>query len=127
MSNQLPHETPVPDSLVVALDERHVPAVIDWWNRLTADQQREFLDDATHEADHIATQAHTEFLADDDDPNEWYEYVVNQDMRFYFDRSRPVGNYNIVYPICTPISASADIKIVSHLLTVGENTDRNGG
>ncbi|MBD3674152.1 MAG: hypothetical protein HUJ26_11575 [Planctomycetaceae bacterium] len=125
MPNEHSEKTPVPDSLLVALEERHVPAVLDWWNGLTESQQREFVVDARNEPDGIATQTNIESSAEEDDPNEWYEYVVNQEMRFYFDRSRPYSSYNIVEPILAPISAAADIKIVSHLLTVGENPDRN--
>lgn len=127
MPDEHSDETPVPDSLVVALEERHLPAVIEWWNGLTETQQREFVDEAKNEPDEIATQTNTEPSDEDDDPNEWYEYIVNQEMRFYFDRSRPYSHYNIVEPILAPISTSADIKIVSHLLTVGENPDRNVG
>lgn len=127
MPDEHSDQTPVPVSLVVTLEERHVPAVIEWWNGLTENQQREFVDEAKNEPDEIATQTNTESSEDDDEPNEWYEYIVNQEMRFYFDRSRPYSNYNIVEPILAPISTSADIKIVSHLLTVGENPDRNVG
>lgn len=111
----------IPNSLMIALDKRHHNCVVEWWATLTEKERAEFLEvAASSPADRF--QPVSPFNSDSDfdseeEPNEWYEYLVNQDVRFYFDRSDPQGNYNIVYPIISPISTAADIEVVSHLLT----------
>lgn len=112
----------IPESLTIAVEKRHHRKVIDWWSRLTDGDRADFLTVASLSPEQIATQpqavdADADTDAGDDEPSEWYEYIVNQDVRFYFDRSDPQGNYNIVSPILTPISNVADIEVVSHLLT----------
>lgn len=108
----------LPESLVISLDKRHSDSVVEWWEGLTDEERREFLEIAALTPSRIASPVAAECSeADDETPNEWYEYIINQDVRFYFDRSDPQGNYNIVYPIMTPISIAADVEVVSHLLT----------
>ncbi|QDU57902.1 hypothetical protein [Aeoliella mucimassa] len=117
---------PVPESLAIAVDDHDRAAIERWWNELTAAQQAEFLEVATYEPDRIATRVDTTVGEGADPYDEWYEYLVNQDLRFYFDRSQPIGSYNVVFPILQPLSVAADIKVVSHLLTRGVNPDRAG-
>ncbi|TWT73083.1 hypothetical protein [Allorhodopirellula solitaria] len=108
----------LPESLVISLDNQHNDAVVEWWRTLTNEERGEFLDIAALTPSKIADPVPAECSeVDDGTPNEWYEYIINQDARFYFDRSDPQGNYNLVYPIVTPISNAADIEVVSHLLT----------
>jgi hypothetical protein len=123
MTSQLEDENPLPQSLVVAVEESQVAAVVAWWNGLTETQRHELLDDATNQPDNIANQTDIGCSSDHDEPNEWYEYVVNQDMRFYFDRHNGCQTSHgfIVYPMLSAISAAADANIVSHVLK------RNGG
>ena len=109
---------PAPESLTIAVDKRHHRTVLDWWARLTDEQRADFLEVATLSPEQIAAPLNSaDADVGDEEPDEWYEYIVNHDVRFYFDRSDPQGNYNIVYPIMTPISNAADIEVVSHLLT----------
>lgn len=108
---------PVPESLLIALDKRHQDAVLDWWTQLSNEERNEFLEVAALAPEQISALISDNSDIDDEEPNEWYEYIVNQDVRFYFDRSNPQGNYNIVSPIMTPIGNAAEIEVVSHLLT----------
>ncbi len=118
MPSQRSNENSVPDFLVVAVEDRHVAAVTEWWNGLTDVQRHELLDDATNQPNNIATQTDLEQSLDDEEPNEWYEYVVNQDMRFYFDRHNgcQTSHGYIVYPMLSAISAAADANVISHVL-----------
>ena len=119
MPDQRSNEDPLPDSLVVAIDERHLAAVAEWWNDLTDDQRHELLDDATNRPESIANQTDLDQAFDDDVSNEWYEYVVNHEMRFYFDMHNgcQTSHGYMVSPMLSAISASADAKIVSHILS----------
>ena len=109
---------PVPQSLLVAIEARHVTEVTRWWDGLTAEEQHELLDDAANQPSQIATQTDFEEL-EAEEPNAWYAYIVNQEMRFYFDRPNgcQTSHGYIVYPMLTAISAAADANVVSYLLT----------
>ena len=107
----------IPESLMIAVDKRHHKDVQEWWARLTDKRRADFLEIAALSPEQISTPLPSnDDESNQDETNEWYEYIVNQDVRFYFDRSDPQGNYNIVHPIMTPISNAADIEVVSHLL-----------
>ena len=109
----------VPESLLVSVDQRSKHAIELWWESLTADQRSEFLQIASFAPETIARPLDLDDLGGDKEPNEWFEYVVNQDLRFYFDRSDPPENdahHHVVYPIMVPISTAAEIEVVNHLL-----------
>ena len=110
MTSPKQSRVPIPPSLAIAINESDVSAISSWWNELTIEQQLEFLALANLEPESIATHVYVDPSDKVESENDWYEYVVNQDMRFYFDRSHPDGSYNIVYPILSPISASSDNK-----------------
>jgi len=108
-----------PPSLMVAVEKQHHAAVHEWWRGLSDGEQAEFLEVLAANPEQICTPITPEDLEMDEAPDdwgEWYEYIVNQDARFYYDRSNPTGTYNIVYPIISPISNAADIEVVNHLL-----------
>lgn len=113
-------ESFAPAALMVALEKQHHAAVHEWWRSLSDDTQAEFLEVLAANPEHLCTPVTPEDLEFDETPDdwgEWYEYIVNQDARFYYDRSNPIGTYNIVYPIISPISNAADIEVVNHLLS----------
>lgn len=118
MSEEGQHQDQVPQSLLIALDECHYSTVINWWASLTENEQTAFLEVATLAPEQIAESTAVEDgELEDGAVSEWYEYIVNQDVRFYFDRSNPQGSHQVVYPIMTPISNAADVQVLSHLLT----------
>jgi hypothetical protein len=108
-------EADVPESLLIEVESRHHEAVRAWWHALSDDQRAAFSAAAFMESEEIFNCIPTEDEPDFE-ANEWYEYLVNQDLRFYFDRAHPQGNYNVVYPIIAPISSASDVAVVSHLL-----------
>jgi hypothetical protein len=112
---------PVPNHLVVAIEEQYLAAVTDWWNSLSSADQSQLLDDATNQPKDIASRVEIESLDDRDETNEWYEYVVNQDMRFYFDRhnGEQTSHGYRIYPMLTAVSTAADASVVSHILKRG--------
>ena len=107
----------IPDTLLIAVDDTFTADIQCWWNELTTAQQNDFLEIAHFEPETIA--APFDSNVEESETNEWFEYIVNQDLRFYFDRSDPPenpGQHQLVYPIIRPISCAADVKVVSHLL-----------
>ena len=115
-------ENSVPESLMVAVEKRYKADIQQWWESLTDEQRMEFMAIACLSPEKIAKPRELEAVnSDDDEVNEWYEYVVNQDVRFYFDRSQAPNpkdtGHSIVFPIIAPVSNAAEIEVVSHLLT----------
>jgi hypothetical protein len=119
-------ESDVPESLMIALESRHHDAVRAWWHALSDDQRADFLTVAVLAPDEIAHAISPEEEQDIEEANDWYEYLVNQDVRFYFDRSHPQGNYNMAYPIIAPICSASDARVVSHLLTRSDTGPHDG-
>ena len=119
MKDRKTRSASIPESLVVAIDDRDVDAVTQWWEDLSDEQRQSLLDDAMHRPDTIATQAVLPDASDDEQVDEWYEYVVNQDMRFYFDchNGQQTSHGYLVHPFLAAISAAADTRVVSHILT----------
>ena len=112
---------PLPDSLIVAMDADQVPVVELWWSNLSSDQQRDVFDLLSHEAncgivDEIEPN---EGESKAESPDDWCEYVVNQDARFYFDCSNGVQSSHgyLVSGMISAVSAAADAEYVSHILT----------
>jgi hypothetical protein len=112
----------IPESLMIAVESRHYEVVRDWWHDLSDDQRAEFLAIAVLRPEEISQSVAAEDESPLDDVNEWYEYLVNQDVRFYFDRSNPQGDYNLLCPTLAPASSAADADVVRQLLT-RRNTD----
>jgi hypothetical protein len=106
--------------LVIALDEKHIPAVELWWQGLTEEQRTAIFEVCIScEPEQPNENLPDDPEADEGEPqNDWYEYVVNQDARFYFDRSigERTSHGNIVYPTLSAVSAAADVAMVSHIL-----------
>jgi hypothetical protein len=107
----------VPESLMIAVEPGHREAVRSWWHALSDEQRAEFVAVASMTPEEISSPVVPEDEQEVEDANEWYEYLVNQDVRFYFDRSNPQGTYNVVDPIIAPISSASDASVISHLLT----------
>lgn len=111
---------PLPESLVIALEARHIAAVERWWQGLTSQQQTEFFEVALRS--HSDEPNHTSLgqldSDDDESPDDWYEYVVNQDARFYFDRANGEQTFHgyVVYPVISALSVAEDVEVVSHIL-----------
>ncbi len=110
----------IPQSLLIAVSEKQIAAIDDWWNGLTASQREEFVDAAVNkpvaELESLSVHATEEHAIPQ---NDWYEYVVNQDARFYFDRSNGVQTshgFKISSTIAT-LSIATDVKLVSHILS----------
>lgn len=104
---------------MIACNGEHLDEVHRWWESLTEDARAEFLSMATITPESLGTAVTSGNDEDADEHSEWYEYIVNQDVRFYYDRSNPQGDgfFKIVYPIISPVSSSADAFVVSRLLT----------
>ena len=120
LADQMNSKSEVPESLLVALDKRYQDEVRNWWEALSESQQIDFLSVARDSPNRIASPLDMDELNDDERANDWYEYVVNQDARFYYDRSQPPDPgtlHHIVYPIIAPVSNAADVQVVSYLLT----------
>ena len=109
----------LPSCLAVACEDQHLDDVHRWWDSLQEEARAEFLATAVLAPESIGTVVSSSATDEPSEYDEWYEYIVNQDVRFYFDRSKPQGDgfFKIVYPTIVPISASADAFVVSQLLT----------
>lgn len=112
---------PLPDSLIVAIDPEQVPVVARWWSDLSSDQQRDVFELLSREANSGVvdeTEPHQDERTSES-PDDWYEYVVNQDARFYFDCANGVQTSHgyLVSGMISAVSAAADAEYVSHILT----------
>lgn len=109
---------PIPNHLIVAIEAQHLAAVTQWWNGLSSADQAQLLNDATNQPEGIASRVEMESLEEGEETNEWYEYVVNQDMRFYFDRhnGEQTSHGFVIYPMLSAVSTAADARVVSHIL-----------
>jgi hypothetical protein len=109
----------LPESLSIALDAKHLQSIEAWWNQLTDVEQRDFIGTASTEPELVFEPLPATAESDDGEPNEWYEYVVNQDVRFYLDvaNGEQTSHGWLTKFTMTPIGLSADAQIVSHILS----------
>ena len=108
----------LPESLTIALDARHLNQVDAWWSQLTESERLDFLSLA-NSASQATFESMESTTQDDDETNDWFEYVVNQDVRFYFDTANGqqtshgwMSNFTM-----TPIGLAADAQVISHVLS----------
>ena len=109
----------LPESLVISLDKRHNDSVVEWWETLTDGERGEFLDVAALTPSKIADPVPIE-CSEIDDGKHRTNGTSTSLIKMYASTSIDLtrrANYNLVYPIMTPISNAADIEVVSHLLT----------
>ena len=109
----------LPKSLSIALDAKHIQAVENWWNQLTDVEQRDFIETASSESSVAFEPLSALGPTDDREPNEWYEYVVNQDVRFYVDvaNGKQTSHGWLTSFTINAIGNAADAQFVSHVLS----------
>lgn len=110
-------DSDVPDSLRIVCDSRHGEAIEEWWQSLSDEDRSEFLAIANLPSESLGNQVDqgNEEEEMNDGTDDWYEYIVNHDVRFYLDRSDPQGNYNLVDSVIAPLDAASDAFELRHL------------
>lgn len=108
----------LPESLAIALDARHLQQVESWWNQLDESERLEFINLASTEPNAIFEPLNST-EQEDAETNDWFEYVVNRDARFYFDAVNGqqtshgwLSNFTMM-----PIGLAADAHVISHVLS----------
>lgn len=109
----------IPQSLTIALNEQHLEVVKNWWASLSDADQNDFVATAVENPLDIFEPLSAAFPPAETEPNDWFEYIVNQDVRFYLDIKNGaqtshgwLTNFTI-----SPIPLGTNGKVISHVLS----------
>lgn len=100
----------LPADLRLALSESEYETVQRWWKSLTAEQQRDYGDVSQMSEEDFATLADIHGAADQSEPDPYYDYLVNHELRLvgFVDDVAAKSSYRIMS--CYVASLGSDYR-----------------